>query len=292
VISIIVPAYNESSVIARALGAITAGAKRDEIEVIVVCNGCTDDTASIAREFGPPIQVIETSVGNKTHALNVGDKAARSFPRIYADADVVISLDAIRTIATRLEHGDALAVAPFPSINLVGCSYLVRAYFEIRSRLPSAKQGFGGSGVYALSEAGRRRFNEFPSLTADDGYIRIQFRPEERDTLPHATSIVFAPRTLKDLILVRTRAYYGSLELAGLYPDLWENKGESNHRTLTNLLKFPLLWPKISIYLLVNMIARYRAAIRYRTRTSTWDRDDTSRRVITVAPSASGDRTL
>ena len=135
-ISIIVPAYNESTVIARALAAITAGAKRDEIDVIVVCNGCTDDTASKAREFGPPIRVIETSVGNKAHALNVGDKAARSFPRIYADSDVVISLDTIRAIAARFERGDALAVAPLPSINLVGCSYLVRAYFEIRS-MPS-----------------------------------------------------------------------------------------------------------------------------------------------------------
>ena len=110
-ISIIVPAYNESTVIARALAAITAGAKRDEIDVIVVCNGCTDDTASKAREFGPPIRVIETSVGNKAHALNVGDKAARSFPRIYADSDVVISLDTIRAIAARFERGDALAVA-------------------------------------------------------------------------------------------------------------------------------------------------------------------------------------
>jgi glycosyltransferase involved in cell wall biosynthesis len=289
-ISIIVPAYNESTVIARALGAITAGASRDEIDVVVVCNGCTDDTASIAREFGPPIQVIETSVGNKAHALNMGDKAARSFPRIYADADVVISLGTIRAIATRLEHGDALAVAPLPSIDLAGCSSLVRAYFEIRSKLPSAKQGFGGSGVYALSEAGRRRFNEFPPLTADDGYVRIHFKPEERDTLSHATSTIFAPRTLRDLILVRTRAYYGSLELAHLFPDLWKNMGESNHRALTNLLKFPLLWPKILVYFLVNVVARYRAMVRLWTRTSIWDRDSTSRGVRTVAPRPSGEQ--
>jgi glycosyltransferase involved in cell wall biosynthesis len=291
VISIIVPAYNESTVIARALGGIIAGAKREEIDVIVVCNGCADDTATIAREFGPPIQVIETSVGNKALALNLGDKAARSFPRIYADADVVISLDTIRAIAARLERGDVLAVAPLPFINLEGCSCLVHAYFEIRSQLPSAKQGFGGSGVYALSEVGRRRFDEFPPLTADDGYVRIQFKPEERDTLAHASSIVFAPRTLWDLILVRTRAYYGSLELEHLFPELWENKGESNHRTLTNMLKFPLLWPKILIYLLVNIIARHRAAMRFRTRTSTWDRDNTSRQTIPAA-STTGDRPL
>src|ERR1700739_295220 len=86
-ISIVIPARNESAVIARTLRAITTDALPDELDVIVVCNGCTDDTATIARGFGTAARVIETAVGNKTHALNLGDQSARSFPRIYVDAD-------------------------------------------------------------------------------------------------------------------------------------------------------------------------------------------------------------
>ena len=276
-ISIIVPAHNESLVIARTLKAIVSGSAPNEIEVIVVCNGCADDTARIASGFGSPVRVIETDLGNKAHALNLGDQSALGFPRIYVDADVVITITAIRTLATRLKHGDVLAVAPQAIVNLNGCSWCVHAYYEIRSRLPSAREGIGGSGVYALSQVGRRRFGPFPNITADDGYVRIQFAPEERQTLGDVNSIVFAPRTIKELILIRTRAYYGTAELARRFPHLWKNRGESNPRTIISLCAFPLLWPKLLVYSCVNIIARYRVAARTRTASFRWERDNTSR---------------
>ena len=145
----------------------------------------------------------------------------------------------IRALANRLARGDVSAVAPQPRLNLSGCSWYVRAYYDIRSRLPSAREGIGGSGVYALSEAGRKRFGEYPNVTADDGYVRIQFKPEERETLVDANSNVFAPRTIESLIRIRTRAYYGTMELARRYPDLWTNSGERNHRSMVGLLRSP-----------------------------------------------------
>src|SRR6185437_12473950 len=102
-ISVVVPARNESSVIARTLQAMITGALTGEIEVVVVCNACTDDTARIARAFGAPVRVIETELGSKTHALNLGDQAASGFPRIYVDADVVVTIETIRALASRLE---------------------------------------------------------------------------------------------------------------------------------------------------------------------------------------------
>ena len=101
-ISIVIPARNEAAVIARTLKGMVEGAAPDELDIIVVCNGCTDETATIARGFGPPVRVIETIVGSKNHALNVGDESARGFPRVYADADVLIPIDAIRALADRL----------------------------------------------------------------------------------------------------------------------------------------------------------------------------------------------
>jgi glycosyltransferase involved in cell wall biosynthesis len=179
-ISIIIPAHNEAMVIARTLRALTTGASFDELDVLVVCNGCTDDTANVARGFGLPVRVIETPLGNKANALNLGDQAALAFPRIYVDADVIVTLATIRALADHLQRGDALAVAPSPYFDLAGCSWAVRAFYDIRCRLPSAHEGIGGSGVYALSEIGRRRFDNFPNLIADDTYVRIQFKPEER----------------------------------------------------------------------------------------------------------------
>lgn len=276
-ISVIIPAHNESAVIARTLKGITDGAGLRELEVIVVCNGCTDDTADVARSFRPRVRVIETSIPRKTHALNLGDDAAQGFPRIYSDADVLLSIEAIRSLAARLKQGDVLAVAPMPNFDLAGCSWAVRACYEIRSLLPSAQEGIGGSGVYVLSEAGRARFCEFPDLTADDGFVRIQFRTEERETLRSVHTTVFPPRTISNLIATKTRAHYGSYELANTSPDLWLNRGESNRNSLMRLFANPRLWPKLFVYGVVTIVAKSRARKQIKSGGAKWERDSTSR---------------
>ena len=288
-ISIVVPAHDENSGIARILRAITTGFRQEELEVVVVCNGCTDGTANTARRFGSAVRVIETDVASKVHALNLGDQVAHSFPRVYIDADVIITADAIRALANRLEQGDVLAVAPTPNINVTGCSRLVRAYFGVRSWLPSSRQGIGGSGIYALSEAGRKRFGDFPKLIADDVYVRVQFQPQERETLARATSIVFAPRTLRQLIAVRARAHYGIFELADHFPILFKkNIDDSNFRTIIALLRKPELWPGMLVYFCVNATAICWARIWRRAGIFVWRRDDTSR----VALGTRSDRLL
>ena len=279
-ISVVIPAHNERAVIARTLKAMTENAAPGELDVIVVCNGCTDDTASVARTFGSSVRVIETDVAGKTHALNLGDESTQIFPRVYVDADVIISCDALRILARRLERGDVLAVAPRAAVDLIGCSWLVRAFYQIRSLLPSANEGIGGSGVYALSEAGHRRFQKFPQVIADDGYVRIQFRPEERETLSSVNSIVFPPRTMKALIATKTRAHYGSFQLKEMFPQLWENRGVSNNDSLARLFKDPRHWFKLTAYCFITCVARYQARKRMRRRLLTWERDDTSRVMV------------
>lgn len=293
-ISIVIPAHNEAAVIARTLRAMTAGlpaaagesAGRDALDIVVVCNGCTDATAQIARGFGSRVRVIETDIASKPRALNLGDAAAASFPRIYADADVVIAPPAIAALAKRLARGDILAAAPMPQIDLAGCSWAVRAFYAIRARMPSTQEGIGGSGIYALSEQGRRRFGTFPDVVSDDGYVRIQFKPHERETLRDATSIVFPPRRIKDLIGVSTRVHGGNFELARLYPDLWANRGERNERALLHLFRDPRLWPALFVYGAVTLLARRAARQRFAGNRSRWERDVTSRSLGTAIPNA------
>ena len=44
-----IPAYNEGEVIERCLKALLADAREGEFEIVVVCNGCKDDTAARAQ---------------------------------------------------------------------------------------------------------------------------------------------------------------------------------------------------------------------------------------------------
>jgi glycosyltransferase involved in cell wall biosynthesis len=276
-ISIVVPAHNESSVIARTLCTWLGSCGSNEMDIVVVCNGCSDDTANIARRFEPTIRVIETEVASKTYALNLGDQASRFFPRIYVDADIVITPAAIRALVDRLRQGDVLAAAPTPDIDVAGCSWPVRLYFSIRDRLPSARQGFGGSGVYALSEAGRTRFAQFPDVIADDTFVRVQFKPEERETLKTVGSKVFPARTIRQLVAVRTRAHAGTFEVTRRFPELSANRGETNKGALIRMFKDPRLWPGLAVFCYVNIIARCRAVVRSGGRAAVWQRDHTSR---------------
>lgn len=277
-ISVIIPAHNESAVIGRSLGALLEGARAGEMEVIVVCNGCGDDTAERARRAGEGVRVIETPVASKTHALNLGDAAASGFPRFYADADVLLTADAVRCIARRLEEGPALAAAPSIRLNLDGASWAVRAFYDVDSRLPSHREGIGGSGVYALTAAGRARFQRFPAITADDAFVRRQFTPAERVTVAEASSLVSPPRTLWGLVKIKSRSHLGNYEMAAGYPELSKNTGEGNGRALLRLALRPGMWPRLAVYALVKSLARLRAYRKHRAGVrGPWERDDTSR---------------
>ncbi|MCY2954895.1 MAG: glycosyltransferase family 2 protein [Planctomycetota bacterium] len=277
-ISVVIPAHNESRVIQRTLAALRDSPRPGELQIIVVCNGCKDDTARVARAFAPTIRVVETDLPSKSSALNLGDCAATVFPRFYLDADVILPWESLHRMSVRLTQGDILAVAPLPHFDLTESSWPVRAYYQIHMRLPAYREGIGGSGVYGLSEEGRKRFDRFPDVTADDGFVRVQFRPEERATLADCHSIVRAPCTLRELISIKTRSHYGSCELRRLNPGLWVNKGASNRAALMELCCNPLLWPKLLAYAYVKIMIRLRSRRLLRAGgRGAWQRDESSR---------------
>jgi len=276
--SIIIPAHNEEAVIGRTLGVLLEGAAEGEFDVIVACNGCTDRTAQVARGFGGAVRVIEVETPSKIAALNAGDAAARGFPRFYLDADIDLTADAVRRVAAALDRGECLAASPRARMDLAGCSWAVRAFYRVWERLPSHGQGMAGAGVYALSEAGRARFGAFPSIIADDGYIRLLFGPGERRAVSGAESRVTPPRRLSGLIKIKTRSHLGNMELAERFPEL-AREGQSGDRGgLLRLAANPLDWPAVGVYALVKAVARLRAQRQFRARRlDVWERDDTSR---------------
>lgn len=277
-VSIVIPAHNEAAVIRKTLTELTRGTTAGEFEIIVVCNGCTDETAQIATGFSEDVHVIETRVPSKTNALNLGDKAARFFPRIYLDADVRLNSSAVSKLERTLGASNIFAAAPRPRFDLSGCSSAVQAFYQVHERLPSSREGIGGSGVYAVNEVGRSRFGAFPAITADDGFVRIQFAEHERVTLEDCNSVVTAPKTIAALVNIKTRSHLGSYELQERFPGLWQNRGAKNSAALAWMVLNPAWWPKLAVYGYVKVVARLRARRKMRMGTSNvWERDETSR---------------
>jgi hypothetical protein len=279
--SIVIPAHDEEAVLGRCLDALLGGAGPGELEVVVVCNGCSDRTADVARSRGAAVRVIETAVPSKANALNLGDEAVGGFPRLYVDADVVLPLSSVRAIRDRLAAPGALAAAPAMRMDFRGASWAVRAFYDVWTRMPYTREGMIGVGVYALSREGRARFERFPDLIADDGYVRTLFAADERIRVDEAPVSVAAPATVAGLVKIMTRSRLGGIELARKFPDLVarEQSAKSYGGAAAVVAARPWLWPAALVYLWVNVVSRARARRQLADRASyVWERDASSRR--------------
>lgn len=278
-VSIIVPAYNEGQTIERCLSTILADARPGEFEIVVVPNGCRDDTAARARKFeGRGVKVIETEVASKIYALNLGDRHATSFPRFYVDADIELSAAAIRDVARLLEDDDVLVAAPRAVVDYRDRPPLVRSFYRVWTSLPYFTEGVIGAGVYAFSERGRARFDAFPDIIADDEFARLQVAPHERRSSPHSSFKITPPTTLRGIVKINTRARAGNYELRKKFPHLLANDNTNAARSLQVIARTPRLWPHAPIYLGVMFLAKLAAHEKLRKKQEkVWERDDSSR---------------
>ena len=279
--SIVIPAHNEASVVAENLSALTEGLSATEAEVLLVCNGCTDATAINARAVDAEnLRVIEIDTASKVAALNAGDAVASGYPRIYLDADVRLTAAGVRQIAEALDCSAKLAASPRAVTEWQASSWPVRSFYKVWTGTSYFRAGMIGCGVYALNEEGRSRFAAFPNVIADDGYVRALFAESERLVVQDVEVVVQAPRTLRSLILAKTRVRLGRYELKKRYPALVSReRGEKSYGSvLLSALRKPLTWPAWGIYIYVNLRTRTRARKQIGMLTEyRWERDESTR---------------
>jgi glycosyltransferase involved in cell wall biosynthesis len=279
VTTVIVPAHNEARVIGRLLDRLVGGAIPGELDVIVVANGCTDNTAEVAAARAPMVRVVSIATPSKREALVAGDQVAHAFPRIYVDADVELGTDDVRALSAALRQPHVLAVGPTRTLAVADSPRLVRWYYDVWSRLPEVRTGLFGRGVIGLNSAGHARIAALPPLLADDLGWSLAFSAAERAVVPEARVVVHTPRTASDLLRRRIRAATGVTQLEGA-----EGAPRSSARTRPSDLlaiarREPLLAPRVLVFAAVAMAARWRSnKTARRGDFSTWLRDESSRR--------------
>jgi Glycosyl transferase family 2 len=276
VTTVIIPAHNEGRVIGRLLGQLVPAATRGELDVIVVANGCTDDTAEVAASFG--VRVVSIPVASKHAALLAADRAAAGVPRVYVDADVELRAQDVRALAAALRQPGVLAAAPERVLQLAGSPWPVRWYYDVWTLLPEVRRGLFGRGVIALGKPGQERLTSLPPLLADDLAASLSFAPHERSIVPGARVVLHMPRTFADLLRRRVRAAEGvaQIERAEQAP------GSTARTRIPDLLAIvrrePRMAPQVALFLLVAVLARIRASRTIaRGDYSTWLRDESSR---------------
>ncbi|WKV71138.1 glycosyltransferase family 2 protein [Streptomyces sp. PCS3-D2] len=283
--SIVIPAHNEGRVIGRLLDALLADSPSSGPDIVVVCNGCTDDTARVAGARGDRVRVVEIPTPSKHTALRVGDEHARGFPRLYVDADVVVGAADVRALTDALAAAPGLlAAAPGRDIPLTGCAWPVRAYYRVWQRLPAVREGLFGRGVIAVTEEGYRRIAALPPLMADDLAASLAFGTGERRVVESARVVVRPPRTWSDLIRRKVRAATSSAEFERFQAgrDAAAGSGPSARTATSDLRSLlradPELLPAVVVFAAAALAARRgsRRAIRNQD-FSTWLRDESSR---------------
>jgi cellulose synthase/poly-beta-1,6-N-acetylglucosamine synthase-like glycosyltransferase len=96
-LSIIVPAYNEKSSIARCIESLLTQDYRGAKEIIVVNDGSTDNTADIVAQYPVTLLNLKKNVG-KASALNEGIKVARGDIILFSDGDSNMCSDALTSM--------------------------------------------------------------------------------------------------------------------------------------------------------------------------------------------------
>nr|WP_111299593.1 glycosyltransferase [Paracoccus saliphilus] len=272
-VSVIIPAHQEAAHIGRCLMALCRQDLTADVvhEVIVVPNGCTDGTAQLARDMSDSLSaagwtliVIETPIGGKIEALNLGEGAARHDILVYLDADVELGPGLIAGLYQALAGpgpryaGARLVVPPAQSA-------ISAAYARFWQRLPFVAEGVTGAGLFAVNSEGRARWGQFPPIIADDGFVRLNFSPDERIRveLPYHWPIT---EGFSRLVRVRRRQDAGNSQLERIYPHLICNSGK-DRPTFRHVLRLGLADPLgFAVYSVITL------AVRMRRKSERWDR--------------------
>jgi glycosyltransferase involved in cell wall biosynthesis len=104
-VSVVVPAYNVSKYIQKALISLELQTFKD-FEVLVVDDGSTDDTVAVVQQFcqrDSRFQLLQKSNGGLSSARNYGIRQARGEYIAMLDADDVYHADKLANHVTRLD---------------------------------------------------------------------------------------------------------------------------------------------------------------------------------------------
>ena len=265
-LSVIVPAHNESDYIRPCLESLLAQTLDGAAwEVIVVANACRDDTVAVcerhAERFaarGVAYRVLDIPEGGKTRAMNAGDAVAAGGMRAYLDADIVCEPELLAQLVAALDR-DAPVYASGRMRVPRAESTVTNLYAGVWSELPFMTRGVPGAGLFAVNAAGRARWGAFPDTYSDDTYVRLLFTPEERVGVPAAFDWPMV-EGFWTLVRNRKRQNAHTRDIHARYPDLRANEDD---KTLApaELARLVLRRPAGSaLYALVALLTRLPAA--------------------------------
>jgi len=265
-VSVIVPAHNEAANIAGTVRSLLAN-DYPLLEVIVVDDGSSDDTAGVVERLRlPGVRVIRQRNGGKPAALNTGVGYARGDILIMVDGDTVFERDAVGRLIQPMRDPGVGAVSGNTKVanrgGLLGrwqhLEYVIgfnldRRMFDVGRCMPTVPGAIG-----AFRRAAVRDVGGVPqdTLAEDTDFTMAVIRAGWRVAYqPSAVAWTEAPASLRQLWRQRYRWCYGTMQA------MWKHRralgqrgpaGRLGRRGLGYLLVFqvllPLSAPMVDVY--------------------------------------------
>jgi len=260
-ISVVVPAYNEAAGIAATVLSMMRSKYPGQIEVIVVDDGSTDDTAAIVRSLRlPGVRVISQPNAGKPAALNRGIAEAWFDILVLVDGDTIFAPNALGQLAIRMMDPDVGAVSGNTKVanrsGLLGrwqhLEYVMgfnleRRMFDLLGTIPTVPGAIGAFRRATLEDVGGVSSG---TLAEDTDLTMTICRSGWRVVYePRAVAWTEAPASLRQLWRQRYRWCYGTMQ------SMWKHRrsvvegGPSGHfgrRCLVYLAFYQVLLPLIA----------------------------------------------
>jgi cellulose synthase/poly-beta-1,6-N-acetylglucosamine synthase-like glycosyltransferase/peptidoglycan/xylan/chitin deacetylase (PgdA/CDA1 family) len=271
-VSVIVPAYNEKEGIEAAVRSL-AGGDYGQVEVVVVDDGSTDETAALAEGLGlKNVRVVRTPNGGKANALNTGVALARYDLIVMVDGDTIFEPESIRrlvqpfadpavgAVAGNVKVGNrGSLVALWQHIEYVIGFNLDRRLYEVLRCMPTVPGAIGAFRRSALKDVGGISDE---TLAEDTDVTMALCRAGWKVVYEEqARAWTEAPATLEQLYRQRYRWSYGTMQAMWKHRGALFDSGESGRfgrRGLPFLALFgvalPLLAPVVDIMLVYGLV--------------------------------------
>ncbi|MFD1920323.1 polysaccharide deacetylase family protein [Streptomyces beijiangensis] len=228
-VSVIVPAYNESACIADTLRSLAAS--DHPVEIIVVDDGSTDDTAEIARSLElPGVTVLCQRNLGKSSALNTGIAHAGHELIVMVDGDTIFEPStvgalvqpfadpAIGAVAGNARVGNhRTMISRWQHIEYVMGFNLDRRMYDVLRCMPTVPGAVGAYRRAALDRVGRMSSDTL----AEDTDITMALHRDGWQVVyeERARAHTEAPGSLGELWRQRYRWSYGTMQA------MWKHRG-------------------------------------------------------------------
>jgi glycosyltransferase involved in cell wall biosynthesis len=201
-ISIVIPAYNEEKNILQTLSSLSHTVSNQSVEIIVVNNNSTDDTAQLAEAAG--VRCLHETTQGITPSRNAGLAAALGQYIINADADTIYPPCWVTEMVTPLLNQTiALSYGRFSFIPVGKTPRLTYFFYEYGADLlryfnkycrEEAVNVYGFNSAFRKADALQVEGFNHPAHANEDGWLALKLRKEGFGKLhyvTHRSALVF-----------------------------------------------------------------------------------------------------